>query len=407
MKGKIVTITVVVVVALLITAAAAFAGSQLVFAQGRPGGSNIISNIISQVTGAPNAQTPAVKGLVAVYVNSGGPADTAGVKRGDIVLKINTTEVNTPADVKTALANSKPGDSVSLTLTHGDEQKQLDVKLGDNGGVADLGMTLVNGARGAGFGMGLGGAFGGKMSRGAGAPANGALVISVDANSPASTAGLKQGDIILSVDSTDITPTSSTLADLIAAHKSGDKVTLKVQSGTATNDVPVTLGDQNGKAYLGVQYRQPFQTNGSGVTPNGQGQTQPQPRNRFGTPNGTSGIVVSSVVSGGPADKAGIKTGDVISKLDGTAVTNSNDFINAIGGHKVGDSVTLTVTPQGSTQSSDITITLGDNPQSAGKAYLGLSISNGMMPRSRNGGGAGFPVTPFHQPSAPATGAGS
>ena len=398
MKGKIVTITVVVVVAVLITAAAAFAGSQLVFAQGQPGGSSIIGDIISQVTGAPAAQTPAVKGLVAVYVNSGGPADTAGVKRGDIILTINTKEVNTPADVKSALANSKPGDTVTLTLTHGDVQKSVDVKLGDNGGVADLGLTLVNGTRGVG---GFGG-FGGKMFRGT--VANGALVVSVDASSPASTAGLKQGDVILSVDGTDITPTSSTLADLIGAHKSGDKVTLKVQSGTATSDVPVTLGDKSGKVYLGVQYQQPFETNSTGAAPNFQG----GPRGRFGFPNGTSGIRVDSVVSGGPADKAGLKAGDVITKLDGTAVTNSNDFITAVGGHKVGDSVTLTVTPQGGSASSDIKVTLGESPQTAGKAYLGVSISDGMMPRFKNGGGAGFPTTPFQQPNTPAvTGAGA
>ena len=78
MKGKILTISVIVVVAALITVGAAFAGSQLVFAQGQPGSNNIIGNIISQVVGTPAAQVPAVKGLVAVYVNSGGPADTAG-----------------------------------------------------------------------------------------------------------------------------------------------------------------------------------------------------------------------------------------------------------------------------------------------------------------------------------------
>jgi serine protease Do len=258
-------------------------------------------------------------------------------------------------------------------------------------------MSLVNGTRG----VGGFGAFGGKMFRGT--PANGALVVSVDANSPAATAGLKQGDIILSVDGTDLTPTSSTLATIISGHKSGDKVTLKVQSGTATNDVTVTLGDNSSKAYLGVQYRQPFGTNSSGsggVMPNG-------PRFR-GLPNGVTGILVDSVVSGGPADKAGLKAGDVITKLDGTAVTNSNDFITAIGGHKVGDSVTLTVMPQGSTATSDIKVTLADNPQTAGKPYLGVSISDGMRPQFKNGGGAGFPTAPFQRPNVPAiTGSGA
>lgn len=392
MKGKILTISVIVVVAALITVGAAFAGSQLVFAEGQPGSNNIIGNIISQVVGTPAAQVPAVKGLVAVYVNSGGPADTAGVKRGDIILKINSTEVNTNADVKTALTSLKPGDTVSLTLTHGDEQKQMNLTLGDRSGNPDLGMTLVNGATNG---------FGGKMFRNSQAPANGALVVSVDANSPASTAGLKQGDVILSIDGTDVTPTS-TLASMIAAHKSGDKITLKVQSGTTSSDVSVTLGDKSGSAYLGVQYRQPFESNGGTVSP-GQG----APRFRFGVPNGVSGLVVNSVVSGGPADKAGIKAGDVVTKLDGNAVTNANDFVTAVGAKKVGDTVTLSITHQGSTQSSDVIVTLGENPQSAGKAYLGVSISGGMMPRFKNGGSAGFPATPFQRPAAPSTGSSS
>jgi len=404
MKGKVLTISVVVIVAVLVMAAAAFAGSQLVFAQdGQPGSSNIIGNIISQVAGTPAAQTPAVKGLVAVYVNSGGPADTAGVKRGDILLKINDTEVNTPADVRTVLNLLKVGDAVNLTLTHGDAQGSLSLKLGDNGGKPDLGMTLVNGTRGVG---GFGG-FGGKMLRGS-VTTNGALVVSVDADSPASAAGLKQGDVILSVDGTTV-DSKNTLTSIIAGHKSGDKVALSVQSGAATNSVPVTLGDKSGKAYLGVQYQEPF----AGST-----NAMPMPFGRGrgnANPNTAAGIVVNSVVSGGPADKAGLKTGDVISKLDGTAVTTANDFVTAIGAHKVGDTVTLTVTHQGDSATTDIKVALGDNPNSAGKAYLGVSLGEGGMfyhkvnPNGSTGGSSGFPVPgrPFQQPGSPSTSGGN
>lgn len=395
MKGKILTISVIVVVAALITIGAAFVGSQLVFAQGQSGTNNIFGNIISQVVGGTAAPVPAVKGLVAVYVNSGGPADTAGVKRGDIILKINSTEVNTSADVKTALTTLKPGDMVALTLTHGDAQKQMDLKLGDRSGSPDLGMTLVNGAKNG---------FGGKMFHNPSAPANGALVVSVDADSPASTAGLKQGDVILSIDGTVVTP-ASTLANQIAAHKSGDKITLKVHSGATSSDVAVTLSDKSGKAYLGIQYRQPFESNGGAG--GGAGQGQPMPRFRFGAPNGVLGLVVNSVVAGGPADKAGVKAGDVVTKLDGNAVTNANDFIAALAAKKVGDTVTLSITHQGSTQASDVTATLGENPQTAGKAYLGVSISDGMMPRFKNGGGAAFPALPVQPPAAPSTGSSS
>lgn len=51
----------------------------------------------------------------------------------------------------------------------------------------------------------------------------------------------------------------------------------------------------------------------------------------------------SGVVKGSPADKAGLKTGDVILELGGTKVDLVNTLGNLIQKHKVGDSVTLKV----------------------------------------------------------------
>jgi PDZ domain-containing secreted protein len=107
-------------------------------------------------------------------------------------------------------------------------------------------------------------------------------------------------------------------------------------------------------------------------------------------PNGvTVAIGINSVVSGGPADKAGIKAGDVISKLNGTAVTTSDAFVQAIGAMKVGDTVTLTVYHQGSQTSTDIQVILGDNPQSAGKPYLGVSLFGIDTTQKQNNGANG------------------
>jgi len=58
---------------------------------------------------------------------------------------------------------------------------------------------------------------------------NGAYVESVVAGSPADKAGLKQRDVILTVDGATV-DAQHTLADLIAAKKVGDTVTLSVQS---------------------------------------------------------------------------------------------------------------------------------------------------------------------------------
>ncbi|MDR1891944.1 MAG: trypsin-like peptidase domain-containing protein [Oscillospiraceae bacterium] len=72
-----------------------------------------------------------------------------------------------------------------------------------------------------------------------------------------------------------------------------------------------------------------------------------------------AGVVVQSVVSGGPADGSGIKRGDIITKLAGNAVKNYNAFISEKNRHKPGETVTVTVYRNG--QYADCKVTLGES----------------------------------------------
>jgi putative serine protease PepD len=74
----------------------------------------------------------------------------------------------------------------------------------------------------------------------------------------------------------------------------------------------------------------------------------------------TSGAQITTVVSGSPADKAGLKAGDVITAIDGNAITNADDLTAQVGAHQPSDSITVTVTRNGS--SKDIKVTLGVRP---------------------------------------------
>jgi putative serine protease PepD len=70
------------------------------------------------------------------------------------------------------------------------------------------------------------------------------------------------------------------------------------------------------------------------------------------------GVQIGTVSPGGPADKAGIKAGDVILKIDGTTVTTPSQLIVNIRDYQPGDVVTLTVkNSTGST--TDVKVTLG------------------------------------------------
>mgnify|MGYP003693732553 CR=1 FL=1 len=61
-----------------------------------------------------------------------------------------------------------------------------------------------------------------------------------------------------------------------------------------------------------------------------------------------------------PAEKAGLQTGDVITAIDGTAVTNASQLSAAIDAKSPGDTVELTYLRDGKTKTA--TVTLGTRP---------------------------------------------
>jgi membrane-associated protease RseP (regulator of RpoE activity) len=59
------------------------------------------------------------------------------------------------------------------------------------------------------------------------------------------------------------------------------------------------------------------------------------------------GAQVGSVVTGGPADAVGIKAGDVITAVDGSAVTNASQLASRIQAHQSGDQISITYSRSG------------------------------------------------------------
>ncbi|MEP6964503.1 MAG: PDZ domain-containing protein, partial [Polaromonas sp.] len=94
------------------------------------------------------------------------------------------------------------------------------------------------------------------------------------------------------------------------------------------------------------------------------------------------GALVSSVVKGSPADKAGLKSGDVIRQVNGQTIVSSGDLPAVIGLASPGDTVKLSVWRQGAP--TELTATLANaNDKSAqvasdkgtpGQGKLGLAL---------------------------------
>ncbi|MGP4043477.1 S1C family serine protease [Streptomyces sp. 2A115] len=79
---------------------------------------------------------------------------------------------------------------------------------------------------------------------------------------------------------------------------------------------------------------------------------------------GTGGATISkegpdgseAVTPGGPADKAGLKSGDVITKLDDRVIDSGPTLIGEIWTHEPGDTVKLTYTRDGKQQTAEVTL---------------------------------------------------
>jgi len=59
-----------------------------------------------------------------------GPGDRAGLQPGDIVVKVGGTTISSPDDVANAIADSKPGDKVDVTVQRNGSQHTVTVTLG-------------------------------------------------------------------------------------------------------------------------------------------------------------------------------------------------------------------------------------------------------------------------------------
>ena len=102
-----------------------------------------------------------------------------------------------------------------------------------------------------------------------------------------------------------------------------------------------------------------------------------------------SGALVQSVEKDGPADKAGVEAGDIITKVDGKTVEKSGDLPRIIGSTKPGSKATLQVFRRGATK--DLTVSVAEfeadrtparrasaepTPAPVVKSALGLAVSD-------------------------------
>lgn len=191
-----------------------------------------------------------VRGVAITRVAEGSPAERAGLKKDDVILRFNGVEVTSVRQLNRLISEVAPDHTVRLTISRGGAEQEVSVTLGRRNegasalpqvygtqGTAELErrlkelgsnpglytMTFGNNRR---IGVSttqltkqLGDYFGVPEARGT-------LITNVTENSPAAKAGLRAGDVITEVDGEKI----GSVADLIRAvnRKNEGEITLTI-----------------------------------------------------------------------------------------------------------------------------------------------------------------------------------
>jgi serine protease Do len=177
----------------------------------------------------------------------------------------------------------------------------------------------------------------------------GVLVNEVVEDSPAEEAGIKKKDVIIKYKGKKITDAGE-LTTWVLETKPGEEVRLEIVRGGKKKEPTVTIGTLpenysllNSEDWDFTLGPRSFQFGGKrGYLGVGLDGLTEQLGSYFGVQDG-GGALITEVEEGSPAEKAGLKAGDVIVKIDDQEVEDPGDVIEVVADKKEGDKVAVEV----------------------------------------------------------------
>jgi serine protease Do len=175
------------------------------------------------------------EGSLVTDVTPGGAADKAGIKKGDFIIEFNGKKVKNTADLVNMVAETPPGSSVKIVLIRDSQTKEVTAVVGEQPGERperparpEKKQEQVNKKLGLGI-QDLTPAIARQLGY---QGDSGALVIDVDAGSPAEDAGLQRGDLIKEANRVEVKSVED-FNKAMSGLKSGDTAALYVRHGQA------------------------------------------------------------------------------------------------------------------------------------------------------------------------------
>ncbi len=162
------------------------------------------------------------QGALVAQVQPGSPAEEAGVKAGDVIIKVDGKTIPKGADLRNAVGLKRIGDDVELTLLRDGEEKTIDVEIGERSGLASgEASDLLEGAELKEI-DGIGRYQGQRRVQ----------ISGLETGSQAERAGLQKGDIIVQVNRQSVTSIQS-LNAIVEANKDQNLLLLIHRDGAA------------------------------------------------------------------------------------------------------------------------------------------------------------------------------
>jgi serine protease Do len=178
-------------------------------------------------------------GALVSDVASGGPADKAGIKRGDVILRFDNKPIRSMHDLPFIVASTPIGQTVSIEIMRGSQRMNLHITTeelkeeaeqeaapaGETGPYLGIEVQEITPEMAKNY----------DLSR-----SSGVIIVQVEDGSPAEEAGLTPGDIIVEIDKKPVKDVA-TFNRLLAGVKEGETLLFLVDRGGTTIFVTLTV----------------------------------------------------------------------------------------------------------------------------------------------------------------------